>query len=99
MTSYKSPLHEMTQITPTCLRNDSAALDELRYPIEHGAVGGDAYLERSATEDQIAWALVEEISATRAKLLKHIFDEHRGAGTAGFPFRPTPVCTGIPGFS
>jgi transaldolase len=32
----------------------------------------------TATEDQIAWALVEEISATRAKLLKHIFDEHRG---------------------
>ena len=25
-TSYKSPLHEMTQTTPTCLWNDSAAM-------------------------------------------------------------------------
>ena len=102
MTSYKSPLYEMTQTTPTCLWNDSAALDELRYSIEHGAVGAtcnpvivldvlrqemhiwrDRIVELirempTATEDQIAWALVEEISATRAKLLKHIFDEHRG---------------------
>ena len=36
---YKSPLHEMTQTTPTCLWNDSAAIDELTYSIEHGAVG------------------------------------------------------------
>ena len=36
---YKSPLHEMTQTTPTCLWNDSAALDELNYSIEHGGVG------------------------------------------------------------
>src|SRR5271163_895504 len=95
--AYKSPLHEMTQTTPTCLWNDSAALDELRYSIEHGAVGAtcnpaivldvlrqemhiwrDRIVELirnmpTATEDQIAWALVEEISATRAKLLKNIF--------------------------
>jgi transaldolase len=32
----------------------------------------------TATEDQIAWRLVEEISALRAKLLKPIFDEQRG---------------------
>src|ERR1017187_4510430 len=100
--SYKSLLFQMTQTTPTCLWNDSAALDELRYSIEHGAVGAtcnpvivldvlrkemhiwrDRIVELirempTATEDQIAWALVEEISATRAKLLKHIFDEHRG---------------------
>jgi transaldolase len=37
--AYKSPLHEMTQVTPTCLWNDSASLQELRYSIEHGAVG------------------------------------------------------------
>jgi len=29
----------MTQTTPTCLWNDSAAIDELSYAIEHGAVG------------------------------------------------------------
>lgn len=37
--SYKSPLHEMTQTTPTCLWNDSASLQELSYSIENGAVG------------------------------------------------------------
>jgi len=36
---YKSPLHEMTQTTPTCLWNDSASQEELTYSIEHGAVG------------------------------------------------------------
>jgi len=38
-TTYKSPLHKMTQTTPTCLWNDSASIDELTYSIEHGAVG------------------------------------------------------------
>ena len=37
--TYKSPLHQMTQTTPTALWNDSAAIDELTYAIEHGAVG------------------------------------------------------------
>lgn len=36
---FKSPLHKMTQTTPTCLWNDSAAIEELTYSIEHGAVG------------------------------------------------------------
>ena len=34
-----SPLWQMTQTTPTCLWNDSAAPDELAYAMEHGAVG------------------------------------------------------------
>ena len=29
----------MTQTTPTCLWNDSAAIEELQYSLEHGAVG------------------------------------------------------------
>lgn len=36
---WKSPLQEMTQTTATCLWSDSAALDELRTALEHGAVG------------------------------------------------------------
>jgi transaldolase len=36
---FKSPLHKMTQTTPTCLWNDSAAIEELTYSIDHGAVG------------------------------------------------------------
>jgi transaldolase len=37
--AYKSPLHKMTQTTPTCLWNDSASIEELTYSIDHGAVG------------------------------------------------------------
>ncbi|MGA7126522.1 MAG: hypothetical protein WBZ19_09475, partial [Chthoniobacterales bacterium] len=37
--TYKSPLYQMTQTTPTCLWNDSASIEELAYSIEHGAVG------------------------------------------------------------
>ncbi len=36
---FKSPLHKMTETTPTCLWNDSASVEELTYSIEHGAVG------------------------------------------------------------
>src|SRR3979490_2948271 len=36
---YRSLLHQMTQTTPTCLWNDSAAIDELTRSIEDGAVG------------------------------------------------------------
>ncbi|MBZ5543797.1 MAG: transaldolase family protein [Acidobacteriia bacterium] len=39
VTTYKSPLHKMTQTTPTCLWNDSASIRELTYSLEHGAVG------------------------------------------------------------
>jgi transaldolase len=36
---FKSPLHKMTQTTPTCLWNDSASIQELTYSMEHGGVG------------------------------------------------------------
>ena len=39
VSSYKSPLHQMTQTTPTCLWSDSVSTRELSYSIEHGAVG------------------------------------------------------------
>lgn len=100
--AYKSPLHEMTQTTPTCLWNDSASIQELTYSIEHGAVGATCnpvivlgvlkkemgqWKERihsliegrsTATEDQIGWQLVREVSAKSAALLKPIFDQHKG---------------------
>ena len=102
MSAYKSPLYEMTQTTPTCLWNDSAAYEELKYSIEHGAVGAtcnpvivldvlkqelaqwkDRILaiiaERpTATEREIAWQIVEEISATRATMLLEIFEQQKG---------------------
>jgi transaldolase len=100
--TYKSPLHQMTQTTATCLWNDSAAIDELTYAMEHGAVGatcnpviaaavlaGDAATWRPrtesllrelplATEDAIAWKLVEELSVRAARLLEPIFETQHG---------------------
>jgi transaldolase len=38
-TAFKSPLHKMTQTTPTCLWNDSASIQELTSSMEHGGVG------------------------------------------------------------
>jgi transaldolase len=92
----------MTQTTPTCLWNDSAAIEELTYSIEHGAVGATcnpsiavsvlkqemgtwkvriqelAGIFPKATEDEIAWMIVEEMSTNAAKLLKPIFDREKG---------------------
>jgi transaldolase len=100
--TYKSPLHEMTQTTPTCLWNDSADIDELTYAIEHGAVGATcnpviavtvlkkhlaAWRPRikqqlakmpGATEDEVGWRLVEEMSVDAARLLEPAFKAHRG---------------------
>ena len=99
---YRSPLHEMTQTTPTCLWNDSASASELAYAIDNGAVGATCNpvivlsvvkQERStwmprlqelievhptATEDEVAWMLVEEISKNAASLLAPIFREEKG---------------------
>ncbi len=101
-TTYKSPLHEMTQTTPTCLWNDSASIKELSYSMEHGGVGATcnpvivlgvlkqemgvwkerirALIEerRTATEEEIAWQLVREISVNAARLLKPVFDAQQG---------------------
>jgi transaldolase len=100
--TWKSPLHEMTQTTPTCLWNDSAALDELAFALDHGAVGAtcnpviahsilkaglpewtpriQAVLNAApaASEDEVAWAVVERMSAEAAALLKPAFDAHNG---------------------
>jgi len=99
---YKSPLHKMTQTTPTCLWNDSAAVEELTYSIDNGAVGATCnpsiavtVLKQEmafwkgrilaladtcpqATEDDIAWMIVEEMSANAAKLLLPIFEREHG---------------------
>jgi transaldolase len=101
-TTWKSALHQMTQTTATCLWNDSADVDELRFAIEHGAVGATcnpviahavlktrfaewkpriAALMRdmpNATEDEIAWAAVEQLSIDAAALLMPAFEEHKG---------------------
>src|ERR1700675_2662326 len=101
-TAYKSPLHKMTQTTPTCLWNDSASIQELTYSIEHGGVGatcnpvivlgvfkkemnvwkgrleGLTKENPTATEEEVAWQLVRDISVRGAELLKPIFDVEGG---------------------
>src|SRR5215467_4433006 len=101
-TAYKSPLHKMTQTTPTCLWNDSASMQELTYSIEHGAVGATCnpvivlgVLKKElpvwktrieqllreqprATEDEISWQIVREISVNCARLLEPMFLAHGG---------------------
>jgi len=100
--AFKSPLHEMTQSTPTCLWNDSASVRELAYSIDHGAVGATCnpvivlgvlkkeladwkpriqklLSERpAATEDEIAWQVVKDISTNAAALLEPTFEQHAG---------------------
>ena len=102
LTAFRSPLHQMTQTTSTCLWNDSASIQELTYSIEHGGVGAtcnpvivvevlkkemslwkdriqDLIREMpTATEDAIAWRLVEDMSVKAATLLKPIFDREGG---------------------
>jgi transaldolase len=92
----------MTQTTPTCLWNDSASVTELKYSIEHGAVGATcnpvivlgvlkqelavwkarigALINESppATEDQIGWQLVREMSIQAAKVLEPVFHAQHG---------------------
>ena len=92
----------MTQTTPTCLWNDSADLDELRFALEHGAVGAtcnpviahtvlksrlDEWRTRiadltrqmpNATEEEISWAAVEQLSLDAAKLLVPAFEKSKG---------------------
>src|SRR6266508_2128587 len=101
-TAWKSPLHQMTQTTPTCLWNDSADLDELRFAIEHGAVGATcnpviahtiikthlaewrprirAFIDEQpgATENDISWRAVEQLSVDAAALLMPAFRAENG---------------------
>jgi transaldolase len=101
-TTWKSPLHQMTQTTATCLWNDSVSADELTWSMQQGAVGATcnpviacavlkAELARwrpriqalidampTATEDEIGWRMVEELSVNAAGLLLPVFETHGG---------------------
>jgi transaldolase len=95
-------LLQQTAATATDIWNDSCAVDELTYAIEHGAVGAtanptivhdvwkkdpakwrmrvrDLAAERpSATEVDLAWAIVEEMSTAGARLLEPAFERFAG---------------------
>ncbi len=96
-----SPLQQ-TAATATDIWNDSCDVDELRYAIEHGAVGATAnptivhdvwkkdparWQQRvrelageqpAATEIDLAWGVVEEMSRAGAKLLAPAFERYGG---------------------
>ena len=52
-TTFRSPLHKMVSTTPTELWNDSCAVGDLRYAIEHGAVG-------ATTNPTIVFSVVQQ---------------------------------------
>ncbi|MBP7495498.1 MAG: transaldolase [Spirochaetales bacterium] len=92
----------MAATTPTEFWNDSCAVNELSYAIEHGAVGGtsnpvivgqvlkkefDTWKPRikelikdnsEATEEFIAWKIIEEMTTKASRLLKPIFEQSKG---------------------
>jgi transaldolase len=99
--SRLSPLQQ-TAATVTDIWNDSCAVDELTYAIEHGAVGATANptivhdvwkkdparwagrvrelaaTRPTATEVDLAWAIVEEMSMAGARLLEPAFERFGG---------------------
>lgn len=99
--SGRSPLR-YTAATATDIWNDSCAVDELAYAIEHGAVGATAnptivhdlwvkdparWAARvrslaadrpAATEVDLAWGVVEEMSTAGARLLLPAFERYGG---------------------
>ncbi|MDR3210791.1 MAG: transaldolase [Planctomycetota bacterium] len=99
---YNSPLHQTVMTTPTQFWNDSCSIEELKYAIEHGAVGATTnpvivvdvlkkelplWKDRieqliktmdTATEDEIAWKLIEEMAVKGAELLLPIFNKEKG---------------------
>ncbi|MDP8904638.1 MAG: transaldolase [Chloroflexota bacterium] len=96
-----SPLQQ-TAATATDIWNDSCAVDELEYAIEHGAVGATANPtivhdvwkkdpprwrrrvrelateQPAATEIDLAWSVVEEMSRAGARLLEPAFERFGG---------------------
>lgn len=99
---FKSPLHKMVCTSITDLWNDSCSIEELKYAIDHGAVGAtsnpviigevlgkemhlwkDRILQvvrenPTATDDEITWQLIAEISAKGAALLLPILRREQG---------------------
>src|SRR6266404_3413356 len=74
-TAFKSPLHKMTQTTPTCLWNDSASVQELTYSMEHGGVGA------TCNPVIVLGVLKSELAIWKSRieaLLKAVFDAQGG---------------------
>ena len=66
---FRSPLHKMVSTTPTELWNDSCAVSELRYAIEHGAVG-------ATSNPTIVFAVLQQEFADWKGRLGELFSTH-----------------------
>src|SRR5204863_9954551 len=75
MPAFKSPLHQMTQTTPTCLWNDSACEAELHYVLEHGAVG-------ATCNPVIAVEVLKQEWQFWRERIQHLQQRHATAGEA-----------------
>ncbi|HEX3630662.1 MAG TPA: transaldolase family protein [Candidatus Dormibacteraeota bacterium] len=71
--SRLTPLQQMTQTTPTRLWNDSAALDELAYAIDQGAVG-------ATCNPVIALGILKKDIATWRPRIESLLRERPSAG-------------------
>lgn len=83
-TTFKSPLHETISTTPTDFWNDSCAVSELKYAIEHGAVGATSNptiveqvlrLERDLWVDRIHELIDTNPTWTDEDVMWKVFEE------------------------
>ena len=81
---YKSPLHQTVSTTPTDFWNDSCAVSELEYAIEHGAVGATSNptiveqvlrLERDLWVDRIEELIATNPTWTDEDVMWKVFEE------------------------
>lgn len=99
-TPFKSPLHQMASTTPTDFWNDSCALDELNYAIEHGAVGATTNptivlevlkKELAQWRDRIRQIIDQRPTASEVEVTWQLIEELavRGAGLLAPVFQRT----------
>jgi transaldolase len=83
-TTYKSPLHQTISTTATDFWNDSCAVSELEYAIEHGAVGATSNptiveqvlrLERDLWVDRIHELIASNPNWTDEDVMWKVFEE------------------------
>jgi transaldolase len=88
---FRSPLHKMVSTTPTDFWNDSCAVGELKYAIEHGATGATSnptivfsvlQQELADWKERIREIFAARPTATEAEITWQIIEELalRGAG-------------------
>jgi transaldolase len=84
MISYKSNLHQMTQTTPTDFWNDSCAVEDLTYAIEHGAVGATSNptivvaalkKEMRLWDARIREIIAQKVTASEVEIGWQVFEE------------------------